>query len=266
MADVSDDLTTARALQPAVEEAAGDVATGVGTRRRGWSVVWRVWDWARTLAIALVLVLFIRAYFFETFKIPTGSMERTILAGDFLLVNKLAYGAELPFTGRRILALEQPHVGDIVVFRWPKDGQTPFIKRVVGLPGDTIAMRSGVLYRNGLAQVEPYVMHSEPGEDPTYPDFRWQLLYVVPRNRREAAIAEHPSRNNWGPLVVPVHSYFMLGDNRDNSSDSRYWGFVPDSLLGGRPMLVYYSYDMAVGQPFAWLTHVRWDRIGESVN
>jgi signal peptidase I len=263
MADEFGDLSNASAPPP--ESDAGTVADGAQAPRR-WPLVRRLWDWARSLAIAILLFPIIRAYLIEPFKIPSGSMERTLLAGDFLLVNKLAYGAELPFTGHHFPGLERPSAGDIVVFRYPKDVRTHYIKRVVGLPGDTIAMRHSILYRNGLRQAEPYAMHSDAEADPTDEDFRWQLLYVVPGSRREAEIAQHPSRNNWGPLVVPQHSYFVLGDNRDNSSDSRYWGFVPDTLLGGRPLVVYYSYDVEATQPFAWLTHVRWHRIGERIN
>src|SRR5579871_6406442 len=152
MADGSDDLRAAGAEPPTVEEGGASIGIADGGRERawGWSLVSRAWDWARSFAIAIVLFLFIRSYFIEAFKIPTGSMERTLLAGDFLLVNKLAYGAELPFTGHRIPGLDRPRAGDVVVFRWPMDGRTPYIKRLVGLPGDTIAMRGGVLYRNGL--------------------------------------------------------------------------------------------------------------------
>jgi signal peptidase I len=231
--------------------------------RRGLSLR-HAWDWAKSVAIAIVMFFVLRAFFVEAFKIPTGSMEQTLLVGDFLLVNKLAYGAEVPFTRRRLPALVAPQHGDIIVFRWPKDPRTHYIKRLVGLGGDTLAMRHGVLLRNGVPQVERYVTRSDPASDPADDEFRWQLTYLV--SGADGSVGTHPSRNNWGPLVVPERSYFVLGDNRDNSSDSRYWGFVPDSLLGGRPIFVYYSYAPDSGKSLAWLTRIRWHRIGERID
>jgi len=119
------------------------------------------------------------------------------------------------------------------------------------------------LYVNGEHQNESYVTHSEPDMDPTAVDFDWQKKYVV--NTAEAAAVRTPSRNNWGPIVVPKDEYFVLGDNRDNSLDSRYWQFVPDSLIRGRPMFVYYSYDPDSLDRMSWLTRIRWTRIGERV-
>ena len=252
----------------------------------GW-----LWEWAKIFQFAVALFLLVRAFLVEAYKIPSGSMEGTLLVGDFLLVNKLVYGAEVPLTGRHLPRLRAPARGEVVVFQWPSDTRKNFVKRLVGLPGDTLAMRGGVLYVNGAAQQERYVTHTEPGADPTYEDFRWQRGHVVrtasaqgiPSATAPAALAEeetdaivpivrpernpgdHPSRNNWGPLIVPADSYFVLGDNRDNSLDSRYWGFVPDSLLRGRPMVVYYSYAPDSARRMAWLTAVRWSRLGVRV-
>jgi signal peptidase I len=223
-----------------------------------------VWEWAKSLLIALGLFLFVRAFFVEAFKIPTGSMERTLLVGDFLLVNKLVYGAEVPFTKRRLPPLQKPHRGDVMVFRWPEDPTKDFVKRVVGVPGDTLAMQDGLLVVNGRTQQEGYVVHNEPGSDPAGEAFRWQDTVLV-KTAVAAHSRYHPSRNNWGPLIVPSKSYFVLGDNRDNSLDSRYWGFVPDTLVRGRPILVYYSYSPDSAQNLAWLTRVRWQRLGERV-
>jgi signal peptidase I len=251
----------------------------------GW-----LWEWAKIFQLAVVLFLLVRAFLVEAYKIPSGSMEGTLLVGDFLLVNKLVYGAEVPFTGRHLPRLRAPERGEVVVFQWPSDTRKNFVKRLVGIPGDTLAMREGVLLVNGVAQDERYVRHTEPGADPTYEDFRWQRGHLVrtaaaqelhapaaagmvgtlsaatdPTPRAERNPGDHPSRNNWGPLVVPAHSYFVLGDNRDNSLDSRYWGFVPDSLLRGRPMVVYYSYAPDSARRMAWLTAVRWSRLGVRV-
>ena len=220
-------------------------------------------EWAKSFIIAIVLFLFVRAFIVEAFKIPSGSMERTLLVGDFLLVNKMVYGAEVPIIKRHLPALRVPRRGDVVVFQWPEDRSKNFVKRLVGVPGDTLSMREGVLLVNGVIQQEQYVSHTEPDIDPAGEEFRWQQNHLV--QTAEASISYHPSRNNWGPLVVPNGSYFVLGDNRDNSLDSRYWGFVPDSLLRGRPIFVYYSYQPDSAQNLSWLTKIRWNRLGERV-
>jgi len=226
---------------------------------------WRLLrDWAESFVIAVAIWLVLKAFFVEAYRIPTGSMERTLLVGDRLLVNKLAYGADLPFTARRLPGMEHPHRGDIIVFRWPRDHRTNFIKRVVGVPGDTIAMRDGTMFVNGQPQREPYALHTAVADDPADGEFQWQVPYIV-HSAASDEVATHPSRNNWGPLVVPQQRYFVLGDNRDNSNDSRYWGFVPALLIEGRPIFVYYSYapDSAGQEPL--LERVRWHRIGERV-
>jgi len=220
-------------------------------------------EWAKSFTIAIILFLFVRTFLVEAFKIPSGSMEKTLLVGDFLLVNKMVYGAEIPFTGKHLPAIRHPQRGDVIVFQWPLDPSKNFVKRLVGVPGDTLYMKSGELYVNGEHQNERYVTHSEPDMDPSPPDFDWQKKYVV--KTAEAAAVSQPSRNNWGPLVVPKDEYFVLGDNRDNSLDSRYWQFVPDSLIRGRPMFVYYSYDPDSLDRMSWLTRIRWTRIGERV-
>jgi signal peptidase I len=239
-----------------------------------------VWDWFRSVVVALFLFLVIRSFFVEAFKIPTGSMEGTLLVGDFLLVNKLVYGAEVPLIDVKLPALRTPSHGDIIVFQWPVDRTKNFVKRIVGLPGDTLQMRDGELIRNGQALKESYVSHTSPsGGDVSDDEFNWQQAYLlnarhpVPATPRspmgiaplEANVDYHPSRNNWGPLVVPEKNYFVLGDNRDNSLDSRYWGFVADSLVRGQPMVVYYSYDPDGAVKLDWLTRVRWKRFGEMI-
>lgn len=223
-----------------------------------------VWEWTKILAVSVVLFALIRTFLVEAFKIPSGSMENTLQVGDFLLVNKLVYGAEVPFTHRRLPRLREPSDGDVIVFEWPEDPTKNFVKRLVGVPGDTLEMRDGTLIRNDTALSEHYVEHTEPDMDPAPEDFRWQRDYLV--KTAAAAAGYHPSRNNWGPLVVPKGNYFVLGDNRDNSLDSRYWGFVPDSLLKGRPFVIYYSYSPdSADHSFAWLTHIRWTRLGERI-
>jgi signal peptidase I len=230
---------------------------------RSRSGIRMMWEWMKSFVIAVCLFLLIRTFLVEAFKIPTGSMERTLLIGDFLLVNKMVYGAEVPFTGAHLPAVERPRRGDVIVFEWPDDRSKNFVKRLIGLAGDTLEMRDGRLYRNGLQLREEYVVHTEPNDDRSTEEFRWQRNYLV--RRGEASMGSHPSRNNWGPLIVPAGNYFVLGDNRDNSYDSRYWGFVPDSLVKGRPIIVYYSYERDTTRRASWLTNVRWRRLGERV-
>jgi signal peptidase I len=223
-----------------------------------------IWEWTKIFQVSVLLFLLIRTFFVEAFKIPSGSMEGTLLVGDFLLVNKLVYGAEVPFTQRRLPRLREPQWGDIIVFEYPQDPTKNFVKRLVGVPGDTLAMREGVLWRNGTAVPERYAVRTDPAMDPGAEDFQWQRNYLV--REAGAAAAAPASRNNWGPLVVPEGHYFVLGDNRDNSLDSRYWGFVPDSLVKGRPFVIYYSYAPDTTKGFSWLTRVRWERLGERVH
>jgi signal peptidase I len=223
----------------------------VNKRRGGLSVLG---EWAMIFTIAIALFLALHTFVIQAFKIPSGSMERTLLVGDFLLVNKVVYGAEVPGTGVRLPAIRSPQHGDVIVFKWPVDHSVDFVKRLVGLPGDTLSMRDGVLIRNGKALREPYVVHSDPGADPVWDEFQWQSNFLV--RSAGAAISYHPSRNNWGPLVVPERRYFVLGDNRDNSLDSRYWGFVDETDVIGEPVLIYGSEDGAGPE-----RHIRWARL-----
>ncbi|MEO5904344.1 MAG: signal peptidase I [Gemmatimonadaceae bacterium] len=261
-----------------VDEKRRSAAPGKVKKGPGGSLTF-LWEWFRSVVIALALFFVVRSFFIEAFKIPTGSMEGTLLVGDFLLVNKLVYGAEVPFTGVKLPAVRLPKRGDVIVFQWPVDRTKNFVKRIVGMPGDTLEMREGNLVRNGRAQKENYVLHTAPGSDVSDEEFNWQLAYLLgaqhpvheaPRSPMavqtlEASPGYHPSRNNWGPLIVPKGNYFVLGDNRDNSLDSRYWGFVADSLVRGQPLVVYYSYNPDGAVKLDWLTRVRWKRFGEMI-
>jgi signal peptidase I len=244
-------------------DAAAPEATALTPRPARFRVLRATWEWAKSIQLAIILFLLVRAFFVEAFKIPSGSMEGTLLVGDFLLVNKLVYGAEVPLTDKRLPAVRDPALGDVVVFRWPNDTDKHFVKRLVGLPGDTVEMRTGALWRNGDEVVEPFVVRSLPMRDDASDEFRWQRDYLTPD---AGARGYNPTRNDWGPLVVPADHYFVLGDNRDKSADSRYWGFVPDSLVRGTPMFVYYSYEPDSAKSFDWLTRVRWTRLGDLIH
>ena len=257
----------------ASREGALRAANGRARHARSVRLTW-IWEWAKVFPAAVLLFLGLRAFLVEAYKIPSGSMERTLLVGDFLLVNKLVYGAEIPFSNARLPALRAPKRGDVVVFEFPLDPSQNFVKRLVGLPGDTLSMRDGALVLNGVQQAEGYVVRTEPEVDPLNDEFRWQRGYLVntavaanaPRDEVTiGAPGYRPSRNNWGPLVVPPKHLFMLGDNRDNSRDSRYWGFVPDSLVRGTPLIVYYSFRPDSGTAAPWLTGIRWSRVGKIV-
>lgn len=219
----------------------------------------------RLLGMAVVLFLLIRTFLLEAFQIPSGSMERTLLAGDFLFVNKAVYGAPIPGTSARLPGFGSPRRGDVIVFAYPKDPALNYVKRVVGVGGDTLAMHAGALFVNGARQIEPYAQRIDSLLDAGSPDFAWQADYLADRSR---AAHQHyrATRDVWGPLVVPVGKYFTLGDNRDNSHDSRYWGFVDKAAVKGRPLLVYFSYDRSTADPLPWLTDIRWSRLGSLIH
>lgn len=219
------------------------------------------WDWTRSIAVAFVLFLVIRTFVVEAFKIPTSSMENTLLVGDFLLVNKAVYGAEIPGTGVRLPAFAEPHRGDVVVFTPPHDPGKNYVKRLLGAPGDTLEMREKVLYVNGAPLDEPYAQFIDADRDAVHPGMRWQSNHLIASPPGEY----HPTRDNWGPLVVPGDRYFVLGDNRDNSEDSRYWGFVSREAIRGRPWFVYYSFESDDPGRAPWLSQIRWDRIGSAI-
>jgi signal peptidase I len=190
-------------------------------------------EYAEALIVALALALFIRTFFVQAFKIPSGSMLETLQIGDHLLVNKLLYGLRIPVYGTRIGTFFKPEHGDVIVFVFPDDRSKDFIKRVIGTPGDEIEIRNKKLYRNGKpVGDEPYAKYTEP--------------------------VEPGPRDNFGPVTVPADHVFVMGDNRDHSFDSRFWGFVPYEDIKGKAFIIYWSWD----GPDSW---VRWSRIGKLV-
>ena len=222
-----------------------------------------LWDWTKSIAIALVVWAFLRTFLVEAFRIPSGSMENTLLIGDFLFVNKLLYGAEVPFTGAHLPAIREPRRGDVLVFDSvePETPDLKVVKRLVGVPGDTLMMEGGDLYRNGKKLDEPYALRLDPNksEDPVQRARmrQWQSRYLVGRD----PATYQPDVHDWGPIVVPPDSLFMMGDNRDNSYDGRYWGFLPRKNVRGRPLLVYFSYDPSSWKPLPFFSAVRWGRL-----
>jgi signal peptidase I len=178
-------------------------------------------DYAESIIWALAIAFVIRWCVVEPFKIPSGSMENTLAIGDHILVNKFLYGIKVPFTGKQILRVRDPRQGDVVVFEFPQDRSKDFIKRVIGVPGDVIQVRDKHVYVNGVLYLNPHEVHKEAENLP----------------------AAFGPRDNFGPVTVPAHSYFMMGDNRDRSYDSRFWGFVKDSDLKGEAFMKYWSWD-----------------------
>jgi len=218
-------------------------------------------EWVKSISVALVVWFFLRTFLLEAFRIPSGSMENTLLVGDFLFVNKYLYGAEVPLIHKRLPAYREPRRDEILVFDSVEEEGLKVVKRLIGMPGDTLAMENGVLIRNGERVDEPYTVHAHPS-DLADPDQRermraWQSRYLVGRKPEGYA----PNLQNWGPIVVPPDSFFMMGDNRDSSYDGRYWGFLPRANVRGTPMFIYYSYNANSWRPLPFFSDIRWGRI-----
>lgn len=227
-----------------------------------------LWENFKTIAGALAIFLFIRAFLVEAYRIPSGSMVPSLLVGDWLFVNKLVYGPHVPFTHVGLPGYGDPSRGEIVVFESPPQSDQPWdptptlVKRIVGVSGDTLYMRNALLFVNGIAQRQGYGAGNRRGQDTRSDLFQWQKQYALTKSRFGAAPGE-PSLDNWGPIVIPRDHYFMMGDNRYNSKDSRYWGVVPRENIRGKPLFVYYSYNADDSdRPLPFVTDIRWSRIG----
>lgn len=228
----------------------------------------RFWENFKALLSALLFFVVLRTFFIEAYRIPSGSMIPTLLVGDWLFVNKLVYGPHIPFTNSNLPGYGDPKRGEVVVFKsptqidQPQDPNPTLVKRIVGAGGDTLFMRDAVLYVNGARQKPPHPSSNEGGVDSIDQLFDWQKIVALKSSRFGPAPAQ-PTHDNWGPLVVPPRSYFMMGDSRYNSKDSRYWSFVPRQNIRGKPMFVYYSYNADDSdRPLPFLTDIRWSRIG----
>ena len=221
----------------------------------------RLLEWVRTIAGALVIWLVLSTFLVQGFRIPSESMEGTLLPGDWLFVNKALYGAEVPLIHRHMPAVREPRHGDLVVFHSVEE-ELMVVKRVIGLPGDTLAMKAGQVFRDGRALEEPYVT-PPPAIRSESPAVRARMrAWQLPRLVGVDAAGYDPDLYEWGPIVIPPESLFVMGDNRDQSYDGRYWGFLPRRNLRGSPIVIYYSYAPDSWRPLPFLSAVRWNRIG----
>ncbi len=198
-------------------------------------------EYAEAIIIAVLLALFIRGFVVQAFKIPSGSMKPTLLIGDHILVNKFIYGIKLPIWNKEVLRIGEPKRGDIIVFRYPLDASKDFIKRVIGIPGDTVRVENKKVFVNDKLQDEPYVQHVS--------------AEILP--------AQVSPRDNMGPIQVPANSYFVMGDNRDESYDSRFWKFVDITAVKGKAFIIYWSWNSTGHMTLdAQSAYIRWNRIG----
>ncbi len=216
-------------------------------------------EYIKAILLAFALALFIRIFIVQAFRIPSGSMENTLLVGDFLLANKFIYGARIPLIDIRLPAWRSPDLGDIVIFQYPRDPSRDFIKRIVAGPGQKVEIKDKILYVDDKRAIDPS---------------RAKYIDSVILQRRSAA----NTRDNYGPKIVPEDCYFVMGDNRDSSEDSRYWGFLKRDLIRGKAFMLYWSWapddrvpaysnitsllSIAFYNLFHFPERVRWQRIG----
>ena len=215
-------------------------------------------EYFESIVVAVILALFIRTFVVQAFKIPTGSMEQNLLIGDHLLVNKFVFSPTATDAERGLLPVTSINRGDVIVFKYPEDPERDFIKRVIGLPGDVVEVRHKRVYIDGRPLDEPYV------------------YYLRPPSAAASPFGVADLREQYGPGTVPPSEYFVMGDNRDNSQDSRYWGFLPRDLVKGRALIIYWSYESGADELYAtgsgsvirrlwsgitdFFTHSRWER------
>lgn len=211
----------------------------------------------RSLGVAVIFFLILRTFVLQTFFITSGSMEDTLMVGDFLVVNRAAIGGRLPFSDSHVPGYSGPKRGEVLVFDPPHTDEFRLVKRLVGMPGDRLEMRDQVLYLDGEPQDESFTVHG-PQPDESDPRMGWQTAILA---EGVDVSTYRPTRDNWGPLVVPEGHYFMLGDNREMSYDSRYWGLLEDWRVEGKVSFIYFSYNRESYRPFAFVREVRWDRI-----
>ncbi|HXD72421.1 MAG TPA: signal peptidase I [Vicinamibacterales bacterium] len=223
-------------------------------------------EYFESIVIAVILALFVRTFVLQAFKIPTGSMENNLLIGDHLLVNKFVDGPTATGLERTLLPIRDIRRGDVLVFKYPVEPDRDYIKRVIGLPGEMLQLKEKKIYIDGKPLDEPYV----------------HFLEEPQHNADLAEVTSSDVRENYGPVTVPPNQYFMMGDNRDNSADSRYWGFMPRDYVKGRALLIYWSYESeredyeddsttaavkGLASVFMhFFTKTRWDRLGHLIH
>jgi len=230
-------------------------------------------EYAESIGVALAVALLLRAFVVEAFQIPSGSMIPTLEIGDHIFVSKFSYGIGIPFTNKKLVEFGEPKRGDVIVFRYPPDPSTDFIKRVVGLPGDAVELRHNQVFINGQPMEREHVAgacHYSEGRNPE--EARDCDLWLEHLDGRVHQTYQDPNQfpQDWGPQVVPAHSVFVMGDNRDNSRDSRVWGFVPFANIKGRALIVWWSRDPAYGglSPSGvveWFRSIRFGRFFHAV-
>jgi signal peptidase I len=210
-------------------------------------------EYFESIVIAVILALFVRTWVVQAFKIPTGSMENNLLIGDHLLVNKFVFGPTMGSADRAVLPVRDLRRGEIVVFKFPVEPERDFIKRVIGLPNDTVELRNKQVFINGQPLNEPYVHFLTPAAE-------------------GGEVTSKDVSENYGPVTVPADQYFVMGDNRDNSQDSRYWGFLPRSYVKGKALMIYWSYDAdpndtgMISVVTHFFTRTRWERLFHQIH
>lgn len=220
----------------------------------------KLMEWVKAIVWTVVAWLLLTTFVVQAYRIPSPSMERTLMVGDVLFVNKFLYGAKIPLVDVHTPAIREPRRDDIVVFLSPIE-DSMLVKRLIGAPGDTIEMRQGTLRRNGVALVEPWAQATDP---------EWRVDEATRLAMRQRQLPHYigtdpdrylPDVHDWGPLVVPPDSMWMMGDNRDQSRDSRFWGLVPRRNVRGTPILIYYSWDPSSYRPLPFFSAIRWNRL-----
>jgi len=205
-------------------------------------------EYVESILVAVIIALFVRSIFIQAYKIPSGSMEPTLLIGDHLLVNRLSYVVKVPYFDNVIYTLGKPKRGDIIVFRYPENVKVDYIKRVIATEGDTIEIKNKVIYINGVKMTDSWGHYDNQPPEPRNPFI-------------EKTFGRHV-KDNFGPYTVPKDAVFAMGDNRDNSADSRFWGPVRKEHLVGKALILYFSWNSNTTDPFEY---IRWSRIGQLI-
>ena len=219
-------------------------------------------EYSRAFFPVLLLVFCIRSFLIQPYRVPTGSLEPTVLPGDFILVNQFDYGFRFPIWNKKLIPIDEPKRGQIALLYYPVDHAFTFVKRVIGLPGDHISYINKVLYINGKEQPQKYI-----GTDTRLNDFGQLITYQIYQEDLEGVkhdifVIANNSATNFYNIVVPKNEYFMMGDNRDESDDSRYWGFVPEHDFIGHALYIWMSWDSNAAH---WYDYIHWDRIGNKL-